>query len=74
MIFYKNIVKKNIDLIFSGVRYPTTNGVVEAVHKDIKNSLLAEKLTRKKTYEINFPISNEARAHNTKNYLFNYNT
>ena len=38
----------NIQLITSGVRHPTTNGVVEVVHKDIKNSLLAEKLKLKK--------------------------
>ena len=38
---------KDINLIYSGVRHPTTNGVVEAVHKDIVNSLKAEKLEKK---------------------------
>ena len=37
--FLKEYCKtNNIQLIYSGVRHPTTNGVVEAVHKDIKNS------------------------------------
>ena len=73
----------NIQLINSGVRHPTTNGVVEVVHKDIKNSLLAEKLKYKKNYDLNFSISNAARAHNTNihsitkyspEFLFNHNT
>ncbi len=73
----------NIQMIYSGVRHPTTNGVVEAVHKDIKNSLLAEKLKNKKGYDLNFSISNAARAHNTNihsvtkyspEFLFNHNT
>ena len=73
----------NIELIQSGVRHPTTNGVVEVVHKDIKNSLLAEKLKFKKNYDLNFSISNAARAHNTNihsitkyspEYLFYHNT
>ena len=34
-------------MIYSGVGHPTTNRVFEAVHKDIKNSLLAEKLKKK---------------------------
>ena len=70
-------------MIQSGVRHPTTNGVVEVVHKDIKNSLLAEKLKFKKNYDLNFSISNAARAHNTNihsitkyspEYLFYHNT
>ena len=70
-------------MINSGVRNPTTNGVVEVVHKDIKNSLLAEKLKYKKNYDLNFSISNAARAHNTNihsitkyspEFLFNHNT
>ena len=37
--FLKEYCKtNNIQLIYSGVRHPTTNGVVEAVHKDNKNS------------------------------------
>ena len=56
---------KDINLIYSGVRHPTTNGVVEAVHKDIVNSLKAEKLEKKNKYDLNFSISNAARAHNT---------
>ena len=51
--------------------------------KDIKNSLLAEKLKLKKNYDLNFSISNAARAHNTNihsvtkyspEYLFYHNT
>ena len=34
---------KNINLIYLSVRHPTVNGVVEAVHKDIINSLKVEK-------------------------------
>ena len=49
--------EKNIKLIYSGVRYPTTNGIVEAVHKDIVNSLKAEKLLKKDSYDITFSIS-----------------
>ena len=34
----KNYCKNNnIELITSGVRHPTTNGVVKVVNKDIKN-------------------------------------
>ena len=33
----------NIQLIYSGIRHPTTKEIVEAVNKDIKNSLLAVK-------------------------------
>ena len=55
---------KNINLIYSGVRHPTTNGVVEAVHKDIVNSLKAEKLEKKNKYDINFSIAIAASAHN----------
>ena len=62
----------NIQMINSGVRHPTTNGVVEAVHKDIKNSLLAEKLKFKKNYDLNFSIANAARAHNTNIHIFSW--
>ena len=86
--FDNNLLKdyckyNNIQLIISGVRHPTTNGVVEAVHKDIKNSLLAEILKLKKNYDLNFSIINAARAHNTNihsitkyspEFLFNHNT
>ena len=70
-------------MINSGVRHPTTIGVVEVVHKDIKNSSPAEKLKYKKNYDLNFSISNAARAHNTNihsiikyspEFLFNHNT
>ena len=51
--FDNNLLKdyrkyNNIQLITSGVRHPTTNGVVEAVHKDIKNLLLFEIIKLKK--------------------------
>ena len=86
--FDNNLLKdycknNNIQLITSGVRHPTTNGVVEVVHKDIKNSLLAEKLKLKKNYDLNFSILNAAREHNTNihnitkyspEFLFNQNT
>ena len=39
---------KNINLIYSGIKHPTTNGVIEIVHQDIVNSLLAQKITIKK--------------------------
>ena len=74
---------KNIKLIYSGVRHPTTNGVVEAVHKDIVSSLTAEKLKNNKNYDLNFSISNAVRAHNhnihsvtkySPEYLFYNNT
>lgn len=61
---------KNINLIFSGVRHPTTNGVVEAVHKDIVNSLKAEKLTRKSSYDLKFSISDAFFAHNNNVHSF----
>ena len=73
----------NIQMIYSGVRHPTTNGVVEAVHKDIKNSLLAEKLKNKKGYDLNFSIVNAEKTHNTNihsitkyspEFLFYHNT
>ena len=38
----------NIQFITSWVKQPTTNKVIEVVHKDIKNSLLAEMLKLKK--------------------------
>ena len=44
----KDYCNNNIQMIYSGIRHPTTNRVVEVVHKDIKNSLLAEKLKFKK--------------------------
>ena len=74
---------KNIKLIYSGVRHPTTNGVVEAVHKDIVSSLTAEKIKNNKNYDLNFSISNAVRAHNhnihsvtkySPEYLFYNNT
>ena len=37
--YYKNNI---IQMICSGIRKPTTNGVVEVVQMEIKNSLLAE--------------------------------
>ena len=52
----KNYCKeRNINLIFAGVRHPTTNGVVEVVHKDILNSLLSEKLEKKINSILNLP-------------------
>ena len=80
----KNYCKeKNIDLIFSGVRHPTTNGVVEVVHKDIISSILSEKLVKKNKYDINFAVANAVRTHNTNvhsitkyspEYLFHHNS
>ena len=80
----KNYCKeRNINLIFAGVRHPTTNGVVEVVHKDILNSLLSEKLEKKNKFDIKFAISNAARAHNNNihsvtkyspEFLFHHNT
>ena len=70
-------------MIFAGVRHPTTNGVVEVVHKDILNSLLSEKLEKKNKFDIKFAISNAARAHNNNihsvtkyspEFLFHHNT
>ena len=55
---------KNINLIYSWVRHPTTNGLVEAVHKDIVNSLKAEKLEKKNKYDINFSIAIASSVHN----------
>ena len=53
------------------------------MHKDIKNSLLADKLKNKKDYYLNFSISNDEKAHSTSihsvtkyspEFLFNHNT
>ena len=56
----------HINIIHSGVRRPTTNGVEEAVNKDVVNSLLAEKLTKKSNYDTRYE-----RKENTLNFKFN---
>ena len=75
--FCKNI---NINLIYSGIKHPTTNGFVEIVHQDIVKSLLAQKLQLKNKYDISFCLSNAVYAHNNNihetkklipKYLFN---
>ena len=55
---------KNIKLLHSGVRHPTTNGVVEAVHKDIVNSLTANKMEKRDKYDIKLALPLAVRAHN----------
>ena len=71
---------KNINLIYSGIKHLTINGVEEIVHQDIVNSLLAQKLQLKNKYHISFCLSNAVYAHinniheSTKlspKYLFN---
>lgn len=72
-------IKRNINLIHSSVKNPTTNGVCEVVHQDIVNSLLAQKLELKIKYDISFSLANAIKAHNntihgvtkfSPNYLF----
>ena len=74
---------KNITLIHSFVRHPTTNGMCEAVHKDIDKPLLVGKLINKNYYDIKISLENAFKAHNNKvhtvikytpHYLFYYNT
>lgn len=73
-------INNKINLVHSGVKHHTTNGVVEIVHQDIVNSLISQKLQLKNKYDISFCLSNAVYAHNNNihettklspKYLFN---
>ena len=79
--FLKEYCTNNsINLIHSGVKHLTTNGVVEIVHRDIVNSLKAQKLQLKNKIDLSFLLSNTVYSHNSnihettklsQKYLFN---
>ena len=56
-------LQNNINLIFSSVRHPSTNGVCERIHREITKSLYAEKL-KKNGYDLKFALSSAVRAQN----------
>ena len=54
-----------IKIIHSRPRHPSTNGVVERVHQNIRKALLALKLKKKNNYDIRMAISYAEKAQNT---------
>lgn len=64
----------DIELIHSSPRHPSTNGVVERVHQNIRKALLAKKIEKKNLYDIRIAIaeaenSQNSCRHNTTKYI-----
>ena len=56
---------KNIKLIHSRPYHPQTNGIVQRVHREIKQGLLTAKLTKNKLYDIDTALDNTVAVHNS---------
>ena len=61
---YEYFKRKGIQLIHSSPPRPSTNGVVERVHQNIRKALLAIKIKQKKDYDIRIALINAENAQN----------
>ena len=61
---YEYFKRKGIQLIHSSPPRPSTNGVVERVHQNIRKALLAIKIKQKKDYDIRIALINAENAEN----------
>ena len=63
---YEYFKRKGIQLIHSSPPRPSTNGVVERVHQNIRKALLAIKTNQKKDYDIRIALINPENAQNNE--------